>query len=73
MGSNMKTDSRVDIWSIGVLFLILLSGKYTIVTNKTAWFVSSKLASEEKNKRNNLHFVTLHGLEFVNKLVRYKF
>ena len=62
----------MDVWYIGVLLIILLSNNPVVLNKKDYWTLSGKHESDKESAERNIHYVSLAGLEFIDKLLRFK-
>ena len=76
--AKMKYDERIDIWSIGVFYFILLSGRMMFAEKVTSKGITKYRKNEwylevDDAPHRNLMNVTLGALKFIDDTVRHDF
>jgi len=69
--SDIGYNFKVDVWYIGVQFLILLSDNDSIISSKEYWTLEVKPQNDIKEFEKNMHNVSLEGLSFIDSLIRH--
>ena len=72
--SITQYDGRVDVWYIGIMTMILYSKDIKKITeDKKMWSLRTDLGMDEGKRRVNLHDISLEGIRFINRLLRYDY
>lgn len=68
------SDSRLDVWYLGVCSLILYSNDKNIMNfTKEYWSIASTVSTSPEDIQKNLQYISIEGLKFAEKMLKFDF